>query len=160
KTLELLDSESSADAARIAAIEESLFHYLGEEDHRRLTLYELIAAEPARYVKFLTLAYRAEGEPPRSLEGQDKRIANRAWEIVWRWNRLPGQKSDGTVDAGHLRGWLDTVLAGAKKVNRQDIALDQIGKTLAHGAQLPDSRDGAWPQQEVRDELERLTQQE
>lgn len=160
RAIKLIERDPQIDRVRIADIEERFLDQLVWGAREHLFAYDLLASDPDRFVRHLTRAFRAEGEEPRNVDETAKRDAKTSWELLFHWKTLPGQRSDGSVDGGHLKRWIDGVIAGATKVGRRAPALNLIGTALAQGPQVPDPRDGAWPLQEVREQIERLTDAE
>jgi hypothetical protein len=126
--------------------------------HRPVTLYKALQTDPELFADLVTHAFRAdEGtetlpvvEPDQSDETARNR-ARLAWDLLSRWDSVPGTGQDGKLDANELKDWFARARAVCAAKGRSRIGDIQIGRMLAHAA--PDA-DGIWPPGPVRDLIE------
>lgn len=82
---------------------------------------------------------------------QASAVATQAYQLLNRWDRLPGTREDGSIDADALEIWIKAARSLAKKAGRADIADDKIGNMLSAS---PMGADGYWPHEAVREALD------
>lgn len=157
--LEQLQRSPEVDESKLARLEWGLLPILNR--HRRLpaTLHKLLARDPGFFIELLTLLYRPrprtdEQEPQQEKVEPDestRRQAKRAWHLLHDWQRVPGTKEDGTVDAEQLRAWVKSAREKAAAVDRLEVCDITLGEVLA---QAPGEQDGTWPCIPVRDVID------
>lgn len=86
--------------------------------------------------------------------------AGKAWTILHYWERVPGEREDGTVDAARLRDWVLGVLEKFEELNLSDLGYQNIGQMLAKAPADPDDECGVVPPPAIRDLLEELRNSE
>lgn len=137
---------------KLVKYEFGFFDLLQHEREPR-ALFEVLAADPRLFVWFVELVYRGKNEAPRDLtEGQEE-FGRRAWSVLHDWNRIPGLLEDGSVDSGHLAGWVRDARLALSEKDRTEIGDEQIGQILAAS---PPGSDGVWPAEAVRDIVEAI----
>jgi hypothetical protein len=114
-------------------------------------LYRALNARPDEFVNMITAMYRAEGEEPRTLSVREQGYLNRSWEVLHHWHTIPGQRADGTIDAEHLKRWVQDARLALEERGRLLVGDEQIGELLAAG---PVGSDGIWPAEPVRELIE------
>jgi hypothetical protein len=115
-------------------------------------LEEELATNPAFFVEVLSLVMRpAHGEQAAATVSQAQ-VSN-AYRLLESWKRVPGASSDGSIDAGRLRGWVAEARRLLAEADRLEVGEQYIGKVLSHAG--PDA-DGAWPARPVRDLIDEL----
>ena len=124
------------------------------DDHRQPSaLYAALAAEPELFVDLIARVYRGKNQARRRLEESDEAIAHHAWRVLNNWNTIPGLREDGTLDADHLKQWVQDARTALADRDRADIGDEQIGRVLSLS---PSGNDGTWPAEPVREILESL----
>jgi hypothetical protein len=153
----LLEIARGADVPkhRLGQLEWALRPALGFGAHSPV-LEQQLAADPEFFVKVLSMVFK-----PRHADVNEdvpEHIALNAYQLLDDWNVVPGTLGGGVaVDSAALNAWVDEALRGAAKVDRLEIAFDQIGKMLA---KAPGDTDGTWPAAPVRDVIERIGRSE
>jgi len=66
---------------------------------------------------------------------------NNAFKLLHHWETPPGILPDGSYDVNKLKEWLKKVESICKESGHYRIALDQVGKVLAH---TPPDPSGLW----------------
>ena len=120
--------------------------------HGPITLYKALKNDPAFFADVVKHAFKPDAEgadqpPAEDRERVDESSLNRArfaFELLSKWNDMPGRCSNGSLDADQLkingsRGEKLNELNGRKRVG--DI---QIGRMLAWSR---DGKDGMWPEE-------------
>ncbi|WP_144414173.1 hypothetical protein [Corynebacterium mustelae] len=121
-------------------------------------LSESLAADPAKFVKIVCAAYRAQpsseeedsAEDPEGEQQCDDSLAKNAYLLLNVWDTPPGL-FDGVMNAEALRVWLDRAMKLLAERGRTEIGLQKVGQVLGH---TPPDPDGTWPGKVVRDLIE------
>jgi hypothetical protein len=117
-------------------------------------LHTWLENKPEFLVELLTKLYRRsdehEGEGSAPSEN-DQALAAQIYRLLNSWQRVPGTKPDGSVDADVLRRWVQSVQTLAGKEARREVADMRIGNVFAYAPAEPD---GTWPCIAVRDAIE------
>lgn len=132
---------------------EFLFFKLVHDLRPSGALYRMLSADPDQFVGLVMLAFRAEGEPKRTLTEKDQAFAGLSWSVLHEWPLLPGLCPDGTIDGQRLAGWVRSARLALADAGRASIGDEMIGQVLASS---PTGRDDVWPAEEVRDIIENL----
>ena len=74
-----------------------------------------------------------------------------AFDILHKFDAIPGLNSTETGAAQHMRPWISQVLNAAASVGRREIAQSKIGEALARA---PVSKGEPWPPDQVCDVIE------
>lgn len=148
--------EAGADTPTLVRLEWAYFSLL---EHTRVprALYASLAKDPDFFVELLSRVYRGRSQRKRDLDEHETALANRAWEVLYHWRTLPGQREDGTVDADVLLEWVKRARFHLSTIDRSDIGDEQIGQLLS--GSLPGA-DGAWPAEGVREVIETIGSRE
>lgn len=148
--------KSGAEPATVAKLEVPFIEIL---DHTRpnLALHQEVVSEPEAFCSLVTWTFRrsdgtVEDEQILSETERSNRAA-RAWRLLRSVGRVPGQRSDGTVDGSFLVDWVTKAREFCREADRRDIGDRAIGELLANS---PVGRDGIWPCEEIRDALEAI----
>jgi hypothetical protein len=116
-----------------------------------------LAESPEFFVEALTLLYRGDNDDPVEPNDEQRYRAERTYELLTSWNRLPGLGDKGNLNGEVLRDWVENARELANASGRLRVADTHIGKVLSHS---PIGDDGAWPHEAVRDLLEDLTNED
>ena len=68
-------------------------------------------------------------------------MASQGYRLLREWNCPPGLRSDGTLDAARLAGWLDAVIAECSRTGHLKVATTVVGRVLWHA---PADPSGLW----------------
>ena len=80
------------------------------------------------------------------------RRAEKAYELLKSWKKIPGTNPDGSIDEFHLLKWIETVRALATIADRIEVADIQIGQILAQSPEnIPD-----WPPEVICNIIENI----
>ena len=141
----------------------SLIHAHGQRASR--SLKRLLAELPEKFVGMLKLAFRRRGGPaPERVDGDQKRLAENAFQLLHDWDQMPGSLippngtggrefpfPSGNVNGEALQGWIEKARKLAAGAGRAEVADNYIGRVLAHS---PMDADGTWPCLPVRQIIE------
>ena len=124
------------------------------QPRRNLALFELIATNPADFVAFLRIVFRAASASP-PVEGEvDDAQCRAAYNVLEAFRRVPGVTPEG-VDGNAMGHWVREVLELAAQADLADVGARYVGRLLAHTP--PDEADNAWPTMPLRDLIEELS---
>jgi len=151
--LNLLEASKKIDKPQLAKFEWYFLPLL--KDHLRppKILHEELAENPEFFMEVLKLLYPAEGDAPSESTKEMRIRAQFAFDLFQSWRRPPGVNEDGSVNPVKLRFWVDKVRKLAQSSDLGVTADGQIGQILAN---YPVGTDSAWPQEALRDLLEKL----
>jgi len=139
-----LQQNSQADKETLLQIE---WIYLPLLDHHfgnaPVTLEQRLADDPAFFCEVIRTVFRSEKEekdPAEITEGR-KQLASQAFGLLYHWRTPPGTQPNGIFDVSKLREWMVKAKISCEETGHLQIALDQIGKVLAHS---PADASGLW----------------
>ena len=149
-----LARDSDLPKDRVGQLEWALRPALGYGAHTPI-LEEQLANDPAFFVQVLSTVFKPSYvEIERDIPAN---VVQNAYRLLDDWSVLPGADGHGTPDPSVLNAWVDEALRLANDAGRLEIALDRIGKLLAHA---PGDPDETWPTVAVRDVIERVGRSE
>jgi hypothetical protein len=137
-------------------------------------IQEALIKDPSFFSQLIEAVYRQESTAEGDDDAADERsaesptpdrlrLADNAYRLLGAFERLPGQRADGTMDSAALDAWIDDVLRLAADLDRLGSAEEHVGSILINGLADPDKNwpsqpdpDGTWPRKPVRDLIERL----
>ncbi|MDW7599183.1 hypothetical protein R1V99_01145 [Stenotrophomonas maltophilia] len=142
RTLEELRGRADVAPFAVAMLEYSLFQFVHRESNE-LTLFKLMAREPALFVDLLSKMYRRKDAAQDEEIGEDvKREARAAFRVVHEFKEVPGLEGE-VVDEGLLRSWVSEVKARSRGAAIEEPTDRRVGALLAHS---PVERQGeTWP---------------
>ena len=107
------------------------------------TLERRLAENPNFFHEVIQLVFRSDKKenPIEETSEQKKRIATNAYELLFKWRTPPGTMRDGSFNGNELKIWLNEVKRLCVESGHLRIALDQVGKILAHS---PVDPSGLW----------------
>ena len=148
----LLDMLAAADydSKDLARLEWGLLPHVSQHERPPGALHEILAEDPAFFVKVVALAYSPEGGDSGRLDDRSRRIAQGAYSLLSSWRTLPGE-DNGRVSHRLLHRWFTEARAGLEAVGRLPIGLTVAGQMLSGS---PHGRDGLWPCAAVREVIE------
>lgn len=95
-------------------------------------LLKLLSSNPEFFVAILSLAYKPHNRVEDQTHEASKDAATRAFEVLWRWKRVPGLQDDGEVDKEAFDRWIAMTLEKSRKADRLEVAEITIGSCLFH----------------------------
>lgn len=107
------------------------------------TLEWRLAEDSSFFCKVIQSVFRPfnEEKPKEEPSEERKRIATNARDLLNKWKTPPGSIRDGSFNGSVLKAWLDEVKRMCGASGHLRIALDQVGKVLAHS---PIDPSGLW----------------
>jgi transcriptional regulator with XRE-family HTH domain len=142
------------DVNRVAALEWTYLVLLDGHPTAPKTLHTWLEQWPEFFVELLKSSFHRSDEPknerPEPSESERAR-AMQAYRLFNSWQRVPGSRSDGSVDSEALRRWVSSVQTLADSEARREVGDLRIGEVFAHA---PPEPDGTWPCIPVRDAIE------
>jgi hypothetical protein len=120
------------------------------------TLFKALACNPSFFVEVLRSLYRPTKEsgveePPETDSERAKDLAERAFELLRTWKRVPGTKADGSLDLAALHAWVRETRTLCARIGRAEVGDQHIGQVLAAS---PPDLSGTWPPLAVREVIE------
>ena len=129
--------------------------------HRPVTLNKALQRDPAFFADLVKCAFRAENESKHqeassgemdSVDDVSQNKARYALDLLSKWKDMPGRREDSTLDEQQLDQWVHEARTLNAANRRQRVGDIQIGRMLAFS--FP-GKDGIWPEEAVRDVIER-----
>ncbi|MHB8521885.1 MAG: alpha-crystallin domain-containing protein [Limisphaerales bacterium] len=156
--MKYLQADPTADHERLVALEWRLLP-LARHDHFAPTvLHAELSRNSAFFAEVLSVIYRAKDQPKdEKRDPTTQRLAEAGHDLLESWARLPGAKTDGTIDADALKNWVTEARRLCTANGKIEVCDLKIGEQLSYG---PSDADGSWPCQAVRDVLELVTTDE
>jgi hypothetical protein len=168
--LDRLD-DAGFDPDRLARLEWAYLPLFRFEKRQSRVLHRALAEDPAFFVQVVSLVFRAHGEEPIELSELETAQARSAQDLLDSWRRVPGTRSDGTVDAESLAAWVHDARKRLADANRVDTGERSMGRVLRYGPapeRTPNADDPAradddglqepshvnWPAAPIRDLIE------
>ncbi len=151
-----LDSEA-VNPVRIARLEWGWLRVLEDTKRGIRALQEQVTSSPEVFVDLLKALFRRKGEPETDdVPDGRRRIAGQAFRLLDGINTVPGYRTGDAgeaVDPNRLREWVRRSRRLAQEAGRLSVCDSRIGHILSYS---PESPDGSWPCQEVRDLIEEV----
>jgi hypothetical protein len=131
RTLEELRGRGDVAPSAVAMLEYSFFQLVHRESGE-LTLFKLMAQEPALFVDLLSKMYRRKDAAQDEEISEDaKREARAAFRVLHEFKEIPGLEGE-VVDEGLLRSWVSEVKSRSRDAAIEDPADRRVGALLAH----------------------------
>ena len=116
------------------------------------SLYTALGQDPDLFVEIVSYVYRPDDAPEdETATEQQVAMAERGFSVLRAWDRIPGLREDGRVDADRLRRWFSSAREKLAEIRRTKVGDGMLGEALAAS---PQGSDGAWPHETVRDIIE------
>lgn len=159
KMLERLEQSEEIEPTALIQLEFGLFPALGYgNDARAAALYAAVTSNPAIFTELITLLYKPEhGEREEAVNEVTQEAASRSWQILHHCTRLPGTRSDGSVDQDAFFRFIDEARELCRQADRLTMCEQTLGQILAHA---PTDEDGTWPFAPARQVLDRPEMEE
>ena len=159
----LTAAQNAADAPedRLFKLEFNFLRMLGDEHQGSpVTLFRRLTNSPEFFVELLSLVFKSsnadqeiEEQLPENEAKSRKASAHAAYDLLHKWDEIPGTNNDGTIDPATLRDWINNARSIAATLGYLDVCDSQIGKLLSNA---PTDSDGTWPCAAVRTEVEEI----
>jgi hypothetical protein len=107
------------------------------------TLERRLAEDPGFFCEVVQLVFLSvkENKPKEEISEDRKRIATNAYDLLQKWKTPPGTTHDGSFEGPVLITWLDEAKRLSEASGHLRVALDQVGRVLAHS---PTDPSGLW----------------
>jgi hypothetical protein len=160
KIFEILDKRDDIENSTLINLEWLYLPLLDSYGTRRSpkVLQEELSKNPEFFVDVLTWVYIPKDEEKIKEERKglsDEVIQNRAkqaYHLLHSWKKIPGMKSDNSIDKVVLLDWINNVRILAEKQSRLEVADMQIGQVLAqYRENIPE-----WPQEIIFQVIEEI----
>jgi hypothetical protein len=111
---------------------------------------------PEFFVELLRLQFkRHDGEEENDQEAlsieRRKQLLNLAFDVLHKFDAIPGLDGTGPQAAQDMRSWIDRVLKAGVQAGRREVAQSKIGEALARA---PMNEGEPWPPEQVCDVIE------
>jgi hypothetical protein len=103
------------------------------------TLERRLADQSSFFCEVLSIVFRSDKDERTDQQPTEteRSIAQNAYRLLRGWKTLPGQSGDGSFDAAAFGKWLIEVKQATRLSGHLGIAMDQVGKVLAHAPKDP-----------------------
>ncbi len=155
--LEELRKREDLPQEELARREYQALPLLGPLDTEGLAIHEYMAEDPRFFVDVVCDAFlpaHRDKSQDAELTPEEQARAQAAYKLLSGMKRVPGQHEDHQIDEETLLKWIYAVRGKASQADRAVVADVQIGQLLAHSPKDPE--DDAWPDQVVRNVIEKL----
>jgi hypothetical protein len=151
-----LDASGDTTQETMAQLEWTFLPLLEFSDRSPKTLFEAMAGNPSFFVEVLRSLYRPTKESgieeaPDADSERAKALAERAYELLRTWDRVPGTTADSSLDTAKLDAWVAEARALCARIGRAEVGDQHIGQMLAA---LPTDPSDMWPPLAVREIIE------
>jgi hypothetical protein len=151
-----LDKRTDVEANDLAGLEWAYLPVLTYSRRPAKVLRKGLSEQPSLFIEMIRAAFRpSEGsghvDPTPENPDHARSVGHQAYRLLNEWDRLPGQRDDGSIDAEAMEAWIKEARAQAHAIGRAEIADNYIGKILSAS---PRGGDGVWPAEPVRDALD------
>lgn len=139
--LKQLDGSSDITTDTLARLELAYLPILERSRRPATALSKALSEQPSLFIEMLK-----ESDLKRP-----GRAGHPARRLLDKWNRLPGVREDGTINAAVLESWIEEARSLAGKAGLEDKADTRIGIMLSAA---PPGVDGVWPAEAVRSAID------
>lgn len=159
EALDSLDGRTGVSPDEMAQLEFLFIRALSRSKHGIPNLEQQIAVSPTLFVQTLAYAYkrRDEREDPPEWQIRDperrEAVAYAAHSLLDQLKHLPGNGSDGSIDAGELLAWTIETRRLCAEHGRPEIGDQIIGQLFS---KAPAEPDGSWPCRAVCEVMDRI----
>ena len=151
-----LDKRTDVEPNDLAGLEWAYLPILTHSRRPAKVLRKALSEQPSLFVEMIRAVFGPSEDsgyvdPKPENPDHARSVAHQAYNLLSEWNRLPGQRDDGSIDADAMEAWIKEARALAHKIGRATVADNYIGKILSAS---PMGADGAWPAEPVRNVLD------
>jgi hypothetical protein len=160
RIFESIDKRSDLDSSTLINLEWLYLPVLASYGATRSPkrLHEEISKSPDFFVEVLKWIYKPKDEAKAKEERKDmsdeviQNRAHQAYQLLHSWKKIPGMKSDNSIDQAELKEWLNKVRKLAEVEGRLEVADMHIGEVFAqYPENIPD-----WPQEKIFEIIEEI----
>ncbi len=150
--LNVVEKAQVVDETELAQIEWTWLPVLEHTERGPVTLYRLLAREPAMFAQVVGFIYRPrhEGQEEETVPLPDELTRARgtqAFQLLHEWRGMPGRGMNNSVNEEQLRNWVFSARQAFATSGHQVVGDHLIGEVLARS---PQGTDGCWPHEAVR----------
>jgi hypothetical protein len=154
--LRQLDQRQDVSADTLVTVEWIYLPLLQFSRRPAKMLLKALSEQPALFIQMLSAVFKPSEEsgvtePEPTAPARAQTIAQQAYRLLGLWDRLPGTRDDGTIDAKVLEAWIKDARSLAKTAGREEVAESRIGAMLSAS---PVGADGVWPAEAVREAID------
>jgi transcriptional regulator with XRE-family HTH domain len=154
--LQQLDERTDVSNETLVTLEWAYLPLLQYSPRPAKVLLKALAEQPALFIQMLSAVFKPSEEsgvvePEPTDPERASAVANQAFRLLELWDRLPGTRDDGTIEANALEAWIKEARSLAKAAGREDVADSRIGTVLSAS---PMGADGFWPAEAVREVID------
>ena len=163
QALDTLEQRGDTSRDDLARLEFLFIEILDNSKHGIPNLEAQLSETPALFMQALAFAFRRNdgGEDPaewRLSNSENRRaVAHACYVLLTHASRIPGTRTDGSIDLEKLNQWLEQVRTLAHEYGRAKTGDNMIGRLLSH---CPTGDDGIWPCEPVREAIDDVGSQE
>jgi transcriptional regulator with XRE-family HTH domain len=119
------------------------------------TLIHCLSDDPKFFAQLIALIFRSRSEQESDAESteEQQKMASHGYRLLMNWNRVPGTRSDGSIDEEQLLQWLESARSLCRDSGHLEVADSKIGEVFASSAK-PEKEDARWPCEEICDAIE------
>jgi len=160
RIFEVLDSRSDLDHSALINLEWLYLPILDSYASKRnpKVLQDELANNPDFFIDVIKWVYKPKDEDIMEKERKDlsdeiiQNRAKQAYHLLHSWKKIPGMKSNNSIDKTELQTWINRTRELAQKVARLDVADMHIGQVLAqYPENIPE-----WPQEKIFEIIEEI----
>ena len=163
EALDSLNGRPGVTPDEMAQLEFAFIRALRHSKHGIPKLEQRIVESPPLFVQVLALAFRRRdgGQDPSEwcVDDPTRRavFGSAAYELLHRIQRIPGENTQGQVDADALMRWITEARRLCREQGRLEIGDQKIGEWLSRASSADDAR---WPCRPVCEVLETLASED
>jgi len=117
------------------------------------TLYIELMSNPEVFAEIICMLFKPAHGDREEIQSETEKITHKsAWHLLRHCHRLPGVRSDGSIDPSEFIKFIDETRKICQETDRLKVCDLSIGEILAYS---PSDLDGIWPTKGVRDLLDR-----
>ena len=113
-----------------------LFQSYGSKGPKRL--YMTLANDPDFFMEMLCHAFKGRHDAKREISDEESKMGEHSFNVLHRWNIVPGTNEDGTIDSDRLHTWFLAVKTASQEKDRYEVAMQLIGAAFFHSPPDPD----------------------
>ena len=119
------------------------------------TLIRCLSDSPQFFAELIANIFSSRNEqvPGAATTEEQREMALRGYRLLMEWDRVPGARSDGSVDEEQLLRWLESARSLCRQSGHLEIADSKIGEMLAKWGN-PNDDSKPWPCEEICDAIE------
>ncbi len=119
------------------------------------TLELRLSSNPEFFSEVIRLIYRSKNVTETELKEpteNEKANATNAWDLLYKWQIIPGTQQNGTFDEERFVNWIDKMWTDCESTGHLEVALSKIGQVLHYS---PVDPSGFWINKTIAEFLNR-----